>query len=412
MKLGDPITPGLLKTTQAFVDALEAMGIRSIDAFVQYLPRTHEDINQAMNLAQAPLGEKVSLRGTVHALKLVRTRNRKVLVQAQFQDEEGGVAQVIWFNQPHILRMLKEGQSVTLMGKVVENGLKLQIQSPTFEDAARQTLHAGSIVAVYPQTAQITSRWIREKMALLKKVMSDLPETLPKDVLIAENLMSRSDAVVEMHFSSSPEQLERARQRMAFEEMYAVQVEALERKAEWQGERQERLRTAMDVELIKAFFASLRFTPTGGQKVAIYEILKDMEQDRSMSRLLEGDVGSGKTLVTVAVMANVLRHGGQCALMVPTEVLARQHAATVSRLLLTFHSYIQSRGYTEKGIDADHLTSMRLANTALLTGSVPQAEADMIRRNLAAGLIDIVIGTHALIEDSVRFKDLKPLKML
>jgi ATP-dependent DNA helicase RecG len=167
------------------------------------------------------------------------------------------------------------------------------------------------------------------------------------------------------------------------------------------------LKTPMDVELVKAFFDSLQFTPTGGQKVAIYEILKDMEQDRAMSRLLEGDVGSGKTLVAVVVIANALASRGQCALMVPTEVLARQHAASVSRLLLNFHRYLQSGGFREKGIAADHLVSLPVPTVALLTGSLAQAEAQEVCRNLAAGLVDIVIGTHALIEDTVQFKDLR-----
>ncbi len=415
MRLGDPLTPALLKTTKAFIDALELMNIRTIDDMILYLPRTHEDIHQAKNLVDAPLNEKTSLRGTIHQLKLVRTRSRKVLVQANFHDEEGNMAQVVWFNQPHIMRMLTEGQMVTLSGKIVENGLKLQIQSPTFEDAKRQTLHAGSIVAVYAQTEQITSRWLREKMALLKDAIKLLPETLPEDLLLEEGLLKRKDAIAELHFPTSPERLDSAKQRMAFEEMYAVQTEALERKKQWQGERQERIKVPMDVELIKAFFASLKFTPTGGQKVAIYEILKDMEQDRAMSRLLEGDVGSGKTLVAVAVMANVLARGGQCALMVPTEVLARQHAATITRLLVTYHTYLQSgmpahrslRGEGGLPAGANHLKSLRMPTVALLTGSVPQSEAEAIRRSLASGLTDIVIGTHALIEDTVQFKDLR-----
>jgi ATP-dependent DNA helicase RecG len=408
VNLTDELTPALLRTTQPFIDALQEMGIRTAFDLLHYFPRTHEDLSHVSNLLDAPLNEKVALRGTVQNLKAVRTRSRKIIVQANFLDETGNQAQIIWFNQPHILRMLRNGQVVTLTGKVTENGLKLVIQSPVFEDASRvEQLHAGRIVAVYPQTERIASRWLREKMALLKGLISSIVETLPPSVLSEENLIARSEAISALHFPTTPEQLQRARERMAFEELYAVQMDALERKKAWQGERQDRLRVRMDVELIKAFFQSLNFTPTVGQKVAIYEILRDMEQDRSMSRLLEGDVGSGKTLVAVAVIANVLSGRGQCAFMVPTEVLAKQHSTTVTRLLLTFHSYIQSGAYREKGIDASHLQSMPPPRVALLTGSVPQSEADAIRRSLAAGLIDVVIGTHALIEDSVRFKDLK-----
>ena len=138
----------------------------------------------------------------------------------------------------------------------------------------------------------------------------------------------------------------------------------------------------MNVDLIKSFFSSLNFIPTDSQRVAIYEILKDLEKPVPMSRLLEGDVGSGKTLVATAVMANVIQAGGQCALMVPTEVLAKQHAESIGKLL-------------------------KKTRVALLTGSTPAAQAQEIKLGLARGTIDIVVGTHALIQSTVSFKDLQ-----
>ncbi|MSR67446.1 ATP-dependent DNA helicase RecG [Candidatus Peribacteria bacterium] len=408
MQLTDLLTPARLKTTQSFVDALQVMNVQTVQDLLLNFPRAYEDLSQVTTIVDAPLNEKVTLRGTISKLKLVRTRTRKQLVQAKFSDEAGETLDVIWFNQPHIMRMLSEGQAVTLTGKISENGYKLQMQSPSFEDAEREMkLHAGRIVAVYAQSEQITTRWLREKMALVKDCIQELKETLPKEIIESETLLSRSEAILELHFPTIPEKLEEARARMAFEEMYAVQIEALERKKQWQGEKQERLKIPMDIELIKAFFASLNFTPTGGQKVAIYEILKDMEQGHPMSRLLEGDVGSGKTLVAVAVIENVLSQRGQCAIMVPTEVLAKQHSSTIVRLLLNFHTYIQSGAYSGAGIQAGHLKPMRTPSVVLLTGSVPQSEAEEIRRRLASGLIDVVIGTHALIEDTVQFHDLR-----
>lgn len=408
MHLSDLLTTALLKTTQAYIDALKEIDITTVGDLLSYLPRDHEDLSATSSLRDAPLGEKVTLRGIIRKLKLVRTRSGKKFVQAQFVDDSGDTAEIIWFNQPHIMRMLTEGQSVTLSGKVLEDGYKLKIQSPTFEDGSKaHALHAGRIVAVYSQTEKLTTKWFREKIAIVRPACSQILETLPPDIVQNEELLSRSQAIEELHMPTTPERLTQAKERMAFEEMFRVQEEALERKKAWQGERQKRLQIPMDVELIKAFFACLQFTPTGGQKVAIYEILKDMEKDRSMSRLLEGDVGSGKTLVAVIVMANVLTQRGQCALMVPTEVLARQHATTISSLLIQFHTYIQKGLYREKGINADHLQVLPQPSVALLTGSLSQSEADDVRRRLASGLVDIVIGTHSLIEDSVQFKDLR-----
>lgn len=417
MKLSDSLTPRLLATTDEFIAALASMNIHTVLDLLLYLPRAHEDMREVMTLLTAPLNEKVTLRGTIDALKLVRLKHKKVLVQAQFIDEEGQRAHVVWFNQPHIMRMLKNGQHVSLIGKVLENGYKLQINSPTFESAEKQSLvHAERIVPVYSQTDRITSRWLREKMPYVRPALSQITETLPESLVKEEGLLTRSEAISELHFPSSPVALQKAKDRCAFEELYDVQMQALRLKKISQGDAQPRLSTPMDIGLIKAFFVSLKFTPTGGQKVAIYEILRDMERDIPMSRLLEGDVGSGKTLVAVAVIANVIRHGGQCALMVPTEVLARQHCTTITSLLVKLHAFLQTTEAKNAVVDhwdqegersTDLARQFRLPSIALLTGSLSKGEADDVRARLRDGLIDLVIGTHALIEDSVRMKDLR-----
>ncbi|TSC79606.1 MAG: ATP-dependent DNA helicase RecG [Candidatus Peregrinibacteria bacterium Gr01-1014_25] len=388
----------VLRTTTAFLQALEAMEIRTVKELLLYLPRAHEDLSDLQTLANAPLGEKVVIRGTISRLKAVRIRGRRTLVTALFTDEEGGQAEAVWFNQPHVKRMLADDEPVVLTGKLREERAKLQFMSPQFERAGtRPLVHSGRLVPVYPQHDVITSRWLREKMVLVRDAIPLLPETLPEDVLRDENLPSRAVAIDALHFPDDVDAVERARGRMAFEELFMFQRAALERKRDWQGVSQERLRIPMEPQFVRQFFASLKFTPTASQKIAIYEILKDMEKDVPMSRLLEGDVGSGKTLVAVVVMASALRAGGQCALMVPTEVLARQHAETVTRLLVTFHAHMQREG----------VTSFLLPRVQLLTGSTPASEATGIRTAAAAGTIDILIGTHALIEDGVRFRDLK-----
>ncbi len=394
----------VLRTTESFIEALEKMNIRTVEDLLLYLPRAHEDLTQMQTLSSAEIDSKVTVRGVLDKIKLVRTRHGKQIVTARFIDTEGDSADAIWFNQPHMKRMLTEGDEVVLTGKLTANGAKLQFQSPQFEKGDRPLLHGGRLVPVYPQHEIISTRWLREKMHLIRGAAKLLPETLPSDALKEEKLMSRADAVQALHFPKSAEDVQKAFHRFAFERMYGMQVEALERKREWQGNAQQRLRTPMDIELIRALFYSLKFTPTGSQKVAIYEILRDMEKPEPMSRLLEGDVGSGKTLVAVAVMANVVRHGGQCALMVPTEVLARQHAEAVTRLLLNLHTYLHNH---PDAAGARHAVPLQLPRVALLTGSMPMSEADAVRRSVASGTVDIVIGTHALIEEKVRFKDLR-----
>ncbi|HCI03759.1 MAG: ATP-dependent DNA helicase RecG [Candidatus Peribacteraceae bacterium] len=395
MNLKTPLS-SVLRTTKDHIEALQRMGISTVGEFLMYLPRSHEDLNQMSTITTAPLDEKVTIRGSVEGLKSVRTRKGKSLITGKFIDHEGGVVEVIWFNQPHIMRMLKEGDEVVMTGKIVEKGNKLNFQSPIFEVADDKPLvHSGRLVPVYPQHDIINTKWIREKMVQVKDAIDFIPETLPEDIIKEEKLMCLSDAVRALHFPNFPEEVERAKERMAFEKMFNMQLEVLERKREWQGISEERIKTPMDVELIKAFFKSLNFTPTEGQRVAIYEILKDMEDLHPMSRLLEGDVGSGKTLVAIAVIANAIKDGGQCALMVPTEVLAKQHVVSIAKTLINFHKF------------AGDKMKMKLPTVELLTGSLTDSDSKKVKQRILNGTVDLVIGTHALIVDNVQFKDLR-----
>lgn len=407
MKLGDRLTTALLKTTQAYIDVLQRMKIETVMDLLLYFPRTYEDISQTMTLLSAPLNQKVSIRGTVDELKLVRTRSKQSFVRGRFTDESGTTAVLTWFNQPHILRMISNGQQGTLVGKVVEDGYHLAVKSPVFENDLRpQKLHAGRIVAVYSQSPPVTSQWLREKIQMVLPLTQDFTETLPQDIVQSESLMSRREAVLQLHQPSLPSLLEKARERLAFEELFFTQRDALERKKHFQGTTDHNLVVPMNVELVKAFFESMNFTPTKDQKVALYEILKDMEQPRAMSRLLEGDVGSGKTLVAVIAIANALASRRQCALLVPTEVLARQHLTTVSRLLIDFYHYLQLRTSQQGNNLTNELRSVSLPRVTLLIGSLTASEKSQVARDLASGLIDVVIGTHAMIEDTIRFQNL------
>ncbi len=412
LRLDDPLAPTLLRTTEQFIDALESVGICAAGDLILMLPRAHEDLSQVRTLDDVEEGEKVSLRGVVSDLKIIRTRKqRKFLVQAVFTDANGNQCQIVFFNQPHIARMLPQDMELVLTGKIGTVRGKLTLQSPTFERGDRtELLHAGRLVAVYAQPTAVggqilSTRWFREKMALVRPAMKQIPETLPADIVRSENLLSRAQAIEQMHFPESGEKLMKAQARMDFEELFELQRTALERKMQWQEEAEKRLAIPMNPELIRAFFRSLNFTPTNSQKIAIYEILKDLEKTVPMSRLLEGDVGSGKTLVAVAVMINVLYAGasrGQCALMVPTEVLAKQHAENITKLLLNFHQFLLTdRTYNLKPI------TYNLPTVALLTGSTPRDDAERIKLGAASGTVDLVIGTHALIQGDVRFKDLR-----
>lgn len=371
----------VLCTTQKHLHVLREMGLETVEDLLLYFPRAHEDLSTMQRLREAPLNEKVTVRGRMEKLKQIFTRSRKQIITGTFIDEAEMMADVIWFNQMYIMRTFKNGDEVVLTGKISEKNETLQMVSPQIERAGeRELVHSGRLVPIYPQHESINTKWIREKMILLRSAIDDIDETLPAALVEEEHLLSRKDAIRALHFPENEEEVKRACDRIGFEAMYRMQESALCKKREWQRSIQDRLKIPMDTDLIKKFFASLKFLPTDSQKIAIYEILKDLESGRPMSRLLEGDTGSGKTLVATVVMANVIKNGGQCALMVPTEVLARQHFESVIKQLSVVG--------------------------CLLTGSTLKSESERIKLGMANGTIDLVIGTHALIEESVQFKNL------
>lgn len=395
MKIDTPLS-AVLRTTKPYIDALASLNIHSAGDLLSYLPSRHEDLRGSHTVETAPLSEKVTIRGTIQDIKLIRLRGGKALVEATLIDTDGTPLQVIWFNQPHMKRMLREEQEVALTGKLAIRGTKLQMQSPLLEQSGGATVHGDRVVPVYPQHDILTSKWIREKMMLVKPAIECIEETLPQEVLDDENLLSKKETLAALHFPEEPEILEKALDRLAFEQMYRTQEEALRRKGEWQSKPTDKLKTPMEASLIRSFFGSLKYTPTNSQRIAIYEILQDMEKDVPMSRLLEGDVGSGKTLVATSVIANVLLHGGQCALMVPTEVLAEQHGKAISKLLFDFYEVARKE-----------FANFPIPHVALLTGSVPKSQSEDIKRKTAQGLIQVLVGTHALLEEDVVFRDLR-----
>lgn len=401
MELKTPLS-SVLRTTGAYLEALERSNVRTVEDLLEYLPRRHEDLRDIHTIETAPLGEKVTLRGTLHAPRTIRTRGGKSLVSAMFVDGNGDTAEVLWFNQPHVKRMIREGAEVSIAAKLQMNGRRLQLLSPQWEHVPTggAAVHGGRLVPVYPEHDILTTKWLREKFALIREAAALIAETLPEDVVKEQKLLSRSEAIAALHFANDPALVERARDRVAFEQMYTLQEEALRRKMAWQGQVNDRLRTPMHAALIRALFASLKFTPTESQRIAIYEILRDMEKDIPMSRLLEGDVGSGKTLVATAVMANVILENGQTALMVPTEVLARQHAENLLKLLHALHrSVAEAR--------EEDVRNFPPPNVALLTGSTLASEAEKVKQGIARGTVDVVVGTHALLEADVAFRDLR-----
>ncbi len=360
---------------------LEKLGLSTVQELLFHLPRRYEDTRETVPLRALQPGFVQTAHVHIRNISARKTPYKKmVLVEATLEDD-GAVATAVWFNQPFLLKQLHPGDELMVSGKVERARTGLNFRNPTFERAGADQHHVGTIAPIYPETQGISSRFLRGKIEPLLGLVTQVPDRIPPAIREAEHLMPIDEALYQVHVPSSLENARRARERIAFEEMFLLQIAA-------ERARRRRLRGTgvvipYDIEVARRFAASLPFKLTDGQRVAAHEILTDLAAAGPMNRLLQGDVGSGKTVVA-ALAALMTHHAGmQTAVMAPTEILARQHYATLD-LLLTPHGL----------------------PPRLLVGSTSAAARREILAGLAAGHDSLIVGTHALIEDDVVLRNL------
>ena len=383
------------------VTRLQRLGIRKIGDAIYHFPHRHNDFSRISKVRELEHGKEQTIVATVWEATETKRGARRASTQAVLGDETGNV-RAIWFGQGFLARTLKTGASVVISGPVKTFKGRHVFESPEYEllTGQEELVHTGRLVPVYPTTEGLPQRTIRRIIrAALKTGLKDVVETLPADLRQREGLVSLPDAISQIHYPDTQADLESSRRRLAFEEMLLLQLAVLSRRRAWREVEE-------GVPLIShrrgggytdSFLASLPFELTGAQLRAIEEITQDLVQGRPMVRLLQGDVGSGKTVVAVAALLFAVDSGRQGAFMAPTEILAEQHYLTVCRLL--------ARGAPEFDQDGARarieLPAGRPLEVALLTGSTRKAVRDRLLQDIAAGEIDIVIGTHVLIQDSV-----------
>lgn len=368
---------------------LERLGIRTVEDLLYHFPRRYDDYSQVKPIRHLRYGEQVTVLGTVEKVRVRDLRNGKLQVVEVFVGDGSGVLRATWFNQPWIAQELRPGTPVALAGKLDQYLGRLVLNNPEWEVLDEEMLHTGRIVPVYPLTAQITQRWLRQLMAQVVPVWAArIPDPLPEDLRAQAGLMDLPTALQQVHFPDSAEQLQAARQRLAFDEVFYLQLGVLRQKQAW--ERRQARTFPVDEAWLTRLLQRLPFTLTGAQQRALAEIRKDLTSGRPMNRLLQGDVGSGKTVIAALAMAMVTHHGAQAALMAPTAILAEQHYRSLLRLLA-------------EGEDAP----LRPEEIRLLVGSTPNGERRQILEDLAVGRVRILVGTHALIEEPVQFADLQ-----
>lgn len=333
------------------------------------------------------------MQGTVTNVQEIRTyRKRMSLLTALFKDRSGGI-KVLWFNQPYLKDALKKGEEFLLAGKVVRDKEGLYLASPSHEKLSHSLTHIGRIVPVYAETAGVSSRWLRAMVKTVLAQTKDIPETLPEYLLKEKNFLPVQKALWQIHFPDSFKKAKEARNRFAFEELFYILLFILSERKKIASVKAPSI--PFLPELMKRFTDRLPFQLTDAQRKTAWQILKDIEKPRPMNRLLQGDVGSGKTVVATMAALSVFKAGYQTAFMAPTEILAKQHFKTVSDLLAPFKMNIGL--LTGK---ADRYVSKKLPNDFI---EISRAK---LLEKVKEGEIDILIGTHALIQNAVKFGNL------
>jgi len=401
------------KIGTAYAKRLKKFGIKTVQDLLFYFPARYDDFSEIISIKEARqrLGEIVCVQGEITELESSHTWKKFVnLTQATIQDDTGEI-DVIWFNQPYLAKSLKEGDFICLAGKISLGKEGLFLNSPAYErineiGENEELTHTGRIVPVYSETRGITSRWLRYVIKpLLYRFGEQIQETLPKEITKKYKFLPIQEAVWQLHFPDSFEHADAAKSRFSFEELFLIQLNVLKEKIKLMQKKSSAC--PMNSDLMKSFTDSLPFKLTDSQKKCAFAILKDLEKTIPMSRLLEGDVGSGKTVVAAMAALNVIKGGHpasaealvgrQVAFMAPTEILAKQHFKTITELLKDFDVKVGML----TGKDA------RIFNPSASSGQETyEVSKKSFLGDLENGQLDIAIGTHSLIQKGVEFKDL------
>jgi ATP-dependent DNA helicase RecG len=380
MGLDAPVTV-MVGISRGYAEKFVKLGVKTIRDLLYLFPRRYDDYRNLKSINRLEYGEEATIIASVWDAGLRKTRGGAPIFTATLSDGSG-MLQCTWFNQPYLADKIKPKMQIVVSGKVDEYLGRLTFQSPEWELLERELLHTARLVPIYPLTEGLSGRWVRR---LMKRVVDywapRIQEYLPESVRASAGLLDLSAALAQAHFPDDWSDLERARQRLAFDELFLIQIGVLRQRQAWRSQPGRACK--FDPTTVHRFIGSLPYPLTQAQKRALDQIMADLQAGVPMNRLLQGDVGSGKTVVAAAAMVATVAAGAQAALMAPTEILAEQHYKTLSKLL------------------------GNLANppvVQLLTGSTP--DKDQVYARLASGEVNIVVGTHALIQRGVEFRDL------
>lgn len=352
------------------------LGLKTVEDLINHYPRRYDDFSHVQKIQNIKPG-MVTIKATIKQAKGRYVRRGMHVTEVVASDESGSV-RLVWFNQPYRAGALKPETEYYISGDFALRRQHLSIQNPSAELVSDFPVNTARVLPIYRETKGLKSLQIRKIIKNIVPTIRIQDETLPEWIIKQQKLMSRSESVETIHFPENTAKLEQAKRRLGFEEVFELTLAALLNKYELLKE--EALEIPFDEKLAKEFVGHLPFTLTDAQKKAVWQIYLDMQKSQPMNRLLEGDVGSGKTVVATMAAVMVMKQGFQVAMMAPTEILARQHAETIYDLLAPL-------GLAEQ--------------LSLLVGGLKPAQKQAVQTKIKSGEISFIIGTHALIQEKV-----------
>ncbi|MDP3769368.1 MAG: ATP-dependent DNA helicase RecG [Candidatus Sungbacteria bacterium] len=365
------------KVSRTIVPSLKRLGICTVRDLLMHLPSRYEDFSHIKKIRDVSSQDVVTVQGIIRSISRFRTKQSgTMLIQAVLGDETG-IIKATWFNQPYLFRNLAVGDTVNFAGKAELRSHGIELQNPSYEKISSRAqtpfspLHTGKLVPVYPETRGLTSRWLRYLISSSFAACSQIADPLPSDVRQEYDLLELSRALHAIHFPRNVDEISFALRRFQFEDLFFIQLYSLRERMFLKQHRA--FPIPANVMLIKKFVASLPFSLTDAQRRSFWEIMKDMEKPIPMNRLLEGDVGSGKTVVAAVAMLLAAHAGKRSCMLAPTEILARQHARSLEKLLAPFDIRVGLYTASEKRI--------------------PKKS-------------HVFVGTHALLQKNIRITDL------
>lgn len=370
---------------------LAKLGLQTVEDMVYYFPRRYDDYSELRLIKDLKYGEEVTVIAWVKSVSTFTSRNKnRKIIQAVVSDNTGSI-QLMWFNQEYHLRVLRKDMFLSISGKVEQYMGRLVMYHPEYEQIEKQQLNTKRIVPVYALTARLSQRWLRRVMySILNKWAPKIPEFMTEYILEDADLMDLSTALKEIHFPETQTNLKKARNRLAFDEIFLLQLGVLRQKYEWIQQTAHTYQ--VDDDWLNDRVSHLPFALTNAQMKGLSDIRADLVSGQPMNRLLQGDVGSGKTVIAALGIGIVVENGAQAAYMAPTSILAEQHYTNLKQLLAN---------------PEDDGAPLAENQIRLLIGDTPQQAREEILAGLADGTIKLVIGTHALLEDPVVFDNLQ-----